>query len=85
MRAVPRGSDTPSVKAMSTDPPDDLRLTFQQFLNLALTRGRATSTCCGLGPGTSAAIDSVAYDHPDADADSIAAAYDAFDREHGDG
>jgi len=25
----------------------------------------------------------VAYHHPDADADCIAAAYDAFDREHG--
>ena len=71
-------------KAMSTEPPDDLRLTFQQQLNLALTRGRATSPYSGLGPGTSAAIDSVAYNHPDADADSIAAAYDAFDCEHGD-
>jgi hypothetical protein len=26
----------------------------------------------------------VAYEHPDADADCIAAAYDAFEREHGD-
>jgi hypothetical protein len=39
-------------KAMSTEPADDLRLTFQQLLNLALTRGRATSPYCGLGPGT---------------------------------
>ncbi|HEY2197297.1 MAG TPA: hypothetical protein VGH69_06270 [Mycobacterium sp.] len=64
---------------------DERRTTFQELLNLALTRGRATSDCCGLGPGTRAAIDVVAYDHPDAEADCVAAAYDAFDREHGDG
>jgi hypothetical protein len=66
-------------------PPDDLRMTSQGLLNLALTRGRATSDSCGLGSATRAAIDVVAYDHPDAEADCIAAAYDAFDREHGDG
>ena len=65
--------------------PDELRTTFQGLLNQALTRGRATRTNCGLGPGTLAAIDMVAYDHPDAEADCIAAAYDAFYREHGDG
>jgi hypothetical protein len=63
---------------------DELRRTFQELLNLALTRGRVTG-CCGLGPGTRAAIDVVAYDHPDAEAECIAAAYDAFEREHGDG
>jgi hypothetical protein len=63
---------------------DELRTTFQELLNLALTRGRATSGYCGLGPGTRAAIDVVAYDHPDAEAECISAAYDAFDREHGD-
>ena len=40
--------------------------------------------CSGLGPDTVAAIREVAYEHPDADADCIAAAYDAFEREHGD-
>jgi hypothetical protein len=30
-----------------------------------------------------AAIDLVAYDHPDAEPECIAAAYAAFDREHG--
>jgi hypothetical protein len=60
----------------------DLRLTFVGLLNLALTRGRATLPGCGLGPATAAAIDLVAYDHPDAEPESIAAAYDAFDREH---
>jgi hypothetical protein len=70
---------------MLADPPssDELRTTFQGLLNLALTRGRATPSCCGLGPSTLAAIDVIAYDHPHAEADCIAAAYDAFDREHG--
>ena len=74
-----------SLEAMSADPPppDDLRATFQRLLNLALTRGRATPKCSGLGPETVAAIDGVAYDHPDAEAEGIAAAYDTFDREHG--
>ena len=63
--------------------PDELRSTFQGLLNLALTRGRVTPSCSGLGPNTLAAIDVVAYEHPDADADCIAAAYDAFDNEHG--
>jgi len=53
------------------------------LLNLALTRGRVTSSSCGLGPNTLAAINVVAYEHPDAEADCIAAAYDAFDHEHG--
>ena len=74
-----------SLEAMPADPPphDDLRATFQRLLNLALTRGRATPKGSGLGPETLAAIDGVAYDHPDAEAEGIAAAYDTFDREHG--
>ncbi|MBE1552254.1 hypothetical protein GGC64_006341 [Mycobacterium sp. OAS707] len=69
---------------LSADPPsrDGLRTTFQGLLNLALARGRGAPTRCGLGPGTVAAVDAVAYDHPDADADCITAAYDAFHREH---
>jgi hypothetical protein len=59
---------------------DELRTTFQALLNLALTRGCATSGCCGLGSVTRTAIDVVAYDHPDAEAECIEAAYDAFDR-----
>ena len=66
-------------------PPDDLRTTFQLFLNLALTRGRSTPSSSGLGPDTLAAIDVVAHEHPYAEADCITAAYDAFNREHGDG
>ena len=54
------------------------------MLNLALTRGRLAPSCSGLGPDTVAAIREVADEHPDADADCIAAAYDAFEREHGD-
>jgi hypothetical protein len=70
---------------MSAEPPspEQLRATFQRLLNLALTRGRAASGSCGLGPNTLAAINVVAYEHPDAEADRIAAAYDAFDHEHG--
>ena len=72
-------------KVLAEPPPreDDVRATFQGFLNLALTSGRATPTCSILGPNTLAAIDFVAYEHPDAAADCIAAAYDAFEREHG--
>jgi hypothetical protein len=63
-------------------PPEELRATFQSLLNLALTRGRRTSSYAGLGPSTRAAIDVVAYEHPYAEAELIAAAYDAFGREH---
>lgn len=63
---------------------DELRSTFQRLLNLALTRGRAASGCCGLGPETIAAINAVAYDHPEAEADCNAAAYDSFEWEHRD-
>jgi hypothetical protein len=63
--------------------PDELRTTFQTLLNLALTRGRTTSSDSGLGPSTLAAINVVALEHPDAEAELIAAAYDAFRFEHG--
>jgi hypothetical protein len=63
-------------------PPQGLRATFNETLNLALTRGRATHHSVGLGPATCAAIDAIAYDHPDAEPECIAAAYDAFEREH---
>jgi hypothetical protein len=63
--------------------PHDLRGAFQELLNLALTRGRFTSSTCGLGPATLSAIDVVALEHPDADAALITDAYDAFEREHG--
>ena len=64
--------------------PQERRETFQRILNLALTRGRVVPSCSGLGPGTVAAIDEVANQHPDAGAECIAAAYDAFEHEHGD-
>jgi hypothetical protein len=63
--------------------PDELRTTFQDLLNLALIRGRVTSNHSGLGPTTRAAIDVVALEHPDAEAEVIAEANDAFQREHG--
>jgi len=63
--------------------PEDLRPIFQGLLNLALTRGRVAPSSSGLGPSTTAAINGVAYEHPDAEAELIADAYDAFEREHG--
>ena len=56
---------------------------FQEMLNCALTQGRCVGSDSGLGPATVAAIDAVAYEHPDAEADCIAAAYDAYLHEHG--
>lgn len=66
-----------------TSPPEGLRATFDDLLTLAITKGCTTAQCGGLGPGTRAAIDDIAFNHPDAEASSIAAAYDAFAREHG--
>ena len=63
--------------------PESLRSAFQGMLNSALTRGHRASGYSGLGPRTIAAIDAVACDHPEADTGVIAAAYDAFDHEHG--
>ncbi len=61
---------------------DELRVNFQVLLNNALTHGRAASRECGLGPATVEAINAIAYDHPDAEAEAIAAAYDMFSAEH---
>jgi hypothetical protein len=70
---------------MVAEPPtrEELRVIFQMLLNQALTRGRAPSGYSVLGPGTRAAIEAVAREHPDAEAECIAAAYDAFQLEHG--
>lgn len=75
----------PNLDWVLADPPrpDDLRLRFEGLLNLALTQGSWDSSTSGLGPRTLAAIEAVARDHPDADADQITNAYDAFQREHG--
>lgn len=69
---------------MPASPPsdDELRVNFQVLLNRALPHGRIAPQDCGLGPGTVAAINTIAYDHPDAEAETFAAAYDAFDKEH---
>ena len=67
-----------------TPPPQERREMFQRLVNLALTGARGVPSCSGLGPDTVAAIDEVANEHPDADPECIAAAYDAFEREHGD-
>ena len=56
---------------------------FQWSLNGAITRGSAPSRDSGLGSATCDAIELVARDHPEAEVDSIAGAYDAFTREHG--
>jgi len=68
---------------LDDSPSLDLHPTFQDLLNLALIRGRRTPSACGLGPRTLAAINAVAYEHPDAEVELIAGAYDAFRREHG--
>ena len=64
-------------------PPSELRQRFQTALNNAITHGRSPIDGTGLGPLTQAAVTVVAQDHPDADADQIADAYDAFELEPG--
>lgn len=61
---------------------DQSRLLFDRLLTLAITRGQRCGRGCALGPGTVAAIDAIADNHPDADAADITAAYDAFLDEH---
>ena len=53
------------------------------MLNSAIVGGRLPAVRTTLGVLTRSAIDSVARAHPDATADDIAVAYDAFEREHG--
>jgi hypothetical protein len=67
---------------MLAQPPNSRRA-FEELLNLALTRGSFAASPCGLGPATIAAIDVIALEHPDADAELITDAYDAYEREHG--
>ena len=61
----------------------DFKALFQQLLNLALTLGRIPPATCGLGPGTIAAIDTIAREHPEAITQLITDAFDAFKRERG--
>lgn len=63
-------------------PPAELRRRFQQLLNVAIAEGRVPDSDAGFGPRTLAAITQVAREHPEATADQIASAYDAFRREH---
>ena len=67
----------------SETPSEDPRWVFQSMLNLAIVGGQLPSVGTTLGAQTRTAIDSVARAHPDATADEIAIAYDAFEREHG--
>jgi hypothetical protein len=60
----------------------DLRGVFQESLNCAIAHGQRPSRWIGLGDRTRVAIEAVAYEHPDATADHIADAYDAFARDH---
>lgn len=60
----------------------DLRDAFQDSLNCAIAHGQRPSRWIGLGDKTRTAIEAVAKEHPDATADHIADAYDAFAREH---
>ncbi len=61
----------------------DLRDAFQDSLNCAIAHGLRPSRWIGLGDETFTAIDAIAEEHPEATADHIAGAYDAFAREHG--
>ena len=60
----------------------DLRTAFQDSLNRAIVHGQCPSRWLGLGDRTRTAIEAVALQHPDATADHIADAYDAFAGEH---
>jgi hypothetical protein len=62
---------------------EDLRDAFQESLNCAIAHGRRPSRWIGLGDKTFSAIEAIAQEHPDATANHIAGAYDAFAREHG--
>ncbi|WP_458317564.1 hypothetical protein [Mycolicibacterium brisbanense] len=63
-------------------PPSELRERFQTALNHAIAHGRSPLAESGLGPLTQAAVALVAAEHPYAEADHIADAYDAFAQEH---
>lgn len=60
-----------------------LRQRFESALITALVGGQPPHGATGLEPHTVAAVTLVAAEHPDATADVIAQAYDAFCREHG--
>lgn len=60
----------------------DLRDAFQDSLNCAIAHGQHPAQWIGFGEKTRTAIEAVAREHPDATADHIADAYDAFASEH---
>ena len=62
--------------------PAELRQRFQQLLNAAIADGHVPDSDAGLGPRTLAAITQVSREHPEATADQIASAHDAFRHDH---
>jgi len=64
-------------------PTEDARAVFDHALLSALTEGRLPGPSGALGVNTLAAIEAVARDHPEAAAELINDAYDAFQREFG--
>ena len=81
---MPSGSWRYRLLTMSGEPqPDGRRQTFEFLLNQAIIVGDRPTEFCGFGPRTRAAIDVVARAHPEAAADHIAFAFDAFHAEHG--
>ncbi|MGB8405902.1 MAG: hypothetical protein WCE30_17720 [Mycobacterium sp.] len=56
---------------------------FRELLTEALTKGRRPPFTPLLGPASWGAIDVLAREHPDATADHVVAAHDAFAWEHG--
>ena len=61
----------------------DARSAFELALIQAITEGRIPGPAADLGVLTSAAIDAIAREHPEAAVHLIAVAYDAFQSEYG--
>lgn len=61
----------------------DARSTFERALIRAITEGYFPGRSDDLGVNTSAAIEAIAREHPEAAATLIAVAYDAFQSEYG--
>lgn len=67
---------------MSEQTADPIDKMFRDLLNQAIICGQRPRRTTLLGPATWAAIDVVAAEHPDATADHIASAFDAFTLDH---
>ena len=64
------------------DPQPDSTSQFHRVLHRALADGRPLPAEARFGPGTRAAVNQLAQEHPYAPTELINSAFDAFDREH---